>query len=355
MVRFLRNTLVAKVAGVESPVLQISTDEKRRVGAIAELYSEEDLARFLQIMLRTHGDVSYKQEQRFHLELGLLKLVHAQRLLPLEQLLSSVRLTDAAAAPARHSAPAQGRTEPRSAAPRTPPPEFTSRPAGVPPVGGGGSPFGKRPSPFEADKARKGREDLSSVAQPAAQTSSVQPMAVTSAPVFPPVGIQNGRVGFDNGSALAVAPQIVPRMEAAAAPADSGTPLDVEAIREAVMTAFESGASQMLVHAMDEGEWSAEGNAVVVKLDMSDGMISVSYTRDQERLANQAAAKVAGRPIKVRLAGGAAPVTEKKPRPVRTGGPDSFKTRAAEEPVVKRMMERFGAEIRIVVDRSEKD
>ena len=44
-------------------------------------------------MLRTHGDVSYKQEQRFHLELGLLKLVHAQRLLPLEQLLSESNLS----------------------------------------------------------------------------------------------------------------------------------------------------------------------------------------------------------------------------------------------------------------------
>ena len=34
------------------------------------------------------ASLGYKQEQRFHLELGLLKLVHAQRLLPLEQLLS---------------------------------------------------------------------------------------------------------------------------------------------------------------------------------------------------------------------------------------------------------------------------
>ena len=81
--------LVAKVAGRDSPLLQISSDERARVARIAELFSEEDLTRFLQIMLRTHGDLGYKQEQRFHLELGLLKLVHAQRLLPLEQLLSA--------------------------------------------------------------------------------------------------------------------------------------------------------------------------------------------------------------------------------------------------------------------------
>ena len=36
-------------------------------------------------------------------------------------------------------------------------------------------------------------------------------------------------------------------------------------------------------------------------------MIGVSYTREQEKLSNQAAGKVAGRPVKVRLVGGATP------------------------------------------------
>src|SRR5512140_271778 len=88
LVRFIRNTTIAKVSGKDSSLLQISSDERNRVAGIAELFSEEDLTRFMQIMLRTHGDVSYKAEQRFHLELGMLKMVHAQRLLPLEQLLS---------------------------------------------------------------------------------------------------------------------------------------------------------------------------------------------------------------------------------------------------------------------------
>src|SRR5207302_4953376 len=51
-------------------------------------FSEEDLTRFLQIALRTHDELGYKREQRFHLELGILKMVHAQRLLPIEELLS---------------------------------------------------------------------------------------------------------------------------------------------------------------------------------------------------------------------------------------------------------------------------
>jgi hypothetical protein len=83
-------------------------------------------------------------------------------------------------------------------------------------------------------------------------------------------------------------------------------------------------------------------------------MVEVSYARDQERLASQAAGKVAGRAMKVRLVGGATQPAQAKARPARAGGSDNIKTKAAEEPVVKRMIEKFGAEIRIVMDRSER-
>ena len=59
-------------------------------GQLQVLLTEEELTRNLQIVLRTFDDLNYRQEQRFHLELGLLKLIHAQRLLPIEELLSGV-------------------------------------------------------------------------------------------------------------------------------------------------------------------------------------------------------------------------------------------------------------------------
>ena len=96
LVRFLRNAVVAKIAGGESPLLQISSDEKKKVAGVAALFSEEDLTRFLNIILRTHDELGYRQEQRFHLELGMLKMVHAHRLLPLEQFLSQANATGAA-------------------------------------------------------------------------------------------------------------------------------------------------------------------------------------------------------------------------------------------------------------------
>jgi DNA polymerase-3 subunit gamma/tau len=133
LVRFLRNAVVAKVAGKDSSLLQISGDERTRVARIAELFSEEDLARHLQIMLRTHNELGYRQEQRFHLELGLLKMVHAQRLIPIEQLLSEMS-TAAAPGASRLSRP---QVESRGA-----PSLSQARASSV--------------SPFAADSARKG-------------------------------------------------------------------------------------------------------------------------------------------------------------------------------------------------------
>src|SRR5271154_4273283 len=153
LVRFLRNVTVAKIAGPDSPLLQISSDERARVSRIAELFSEEDLARHLQIMLRTHGELGYRQEQRFHLELGLLKMAHAQRLLPIEQLLTDMRLSDAASSGAPRMAAVQG------ARTISPPAENrnSESPARAPSV-----------SPFAADSARKGNPKAEAAQETAA-------------------------------------------------------------------------------------------------------------------------------------------------------------------------------------------
>ena len=139
MVCFLRNATVAKIAGKDSQLLQISSEERERVSRVAELFGEEDLTRHLQIMLRTHGELGYKQEQRFHLELGLLKMAHAQKLIPIEQLLGDIASVPGASAPKSSSKPsivgssnAETRRQEQPAA----------RPTHV--------------SPFAADSARKG-------------------------------------------------------------------------------------------------------------------------------------------------------------------------------------------------------
>src|SRR5208283_3769004 len=145
LVRFLRNVTVAKIAGKDSALLQISSDERARVARIADLFTEEDLARHLQIMLRTHGELGYRQEQRFHLELGLLKMAHAQRLLPIEQLLSDAAATSGPARtaprPVLASPPAASHSFGSPAGERRTEPSTAARSSSV--------------SPFAADSARK--------------------------------------------------------------------------------------------------------------------------------------------------------------------------------------------------------
>src|SRR5437016_6606145 len=83
--------MIARSCGAESPLLQAPTDERQALGELAGLFGEEDLSRFFQILLGTEAELRYSLHPRFHLELGLMKLVHARRLAPLEGLLSELR------------------------------------------------------------------------------------------------------------------------------------------------------------------------------------------------------------------------------------------------------------------------
>jgi DNA polymerase III subunit gamma/tau len=95
--RFVRNLMIAKTTGVESLLLQVPNDERGALGRLAKLFSEEDLTRFLQILLRTESELRYALDPRFHLELGMLKLVHARRLASVESLLAELSRAGGAA------------------------------------------------------------------------------------------------------------------------------------------------------------------------------------------------------------------------------------------------------------------
>jgi DNA polymerase III subunit gamma/tau len=89
-IRHIRNLLVTRVCGAASDLITAPPDERPRLAAQASQFSEEDLTRFFQILLYTDEDMRRKPDTRLHLELGLLKLVNAQRLAPLEEILSDL-------------------------------------------------------------------------------------------------------------------------------------------------------------------------------------------------------------------------------------------------------------------------
>jgi DNA polymerase-3 subunit gamma/tau len=103
-IRHFRNLLVARVCGAESELVAAPKDERPRLAEHAAKFSEEDLTRFFNILLETDDDLRRKPDPRLHLELGLLRLVNARRLAPLEEILGELRAERVTAKPT-HAAP----------------------------------------------------------------------------------------------------------------------------------------------------------------------------------------------------------------------------------------------------------
>jgi DNA polymerase-3 subunit gamma/tau len=352
MVRFLRNATVAKIAGKDSQLLQISSEERERVARVAELFSEEDLTRHLQIMLRTHGELGYKQEQRFHLELGLLKMAHAQKLIPLEQLLSEVSAapsTSAQKPPARPSI-VSGSSAPDARRPEQP----AQRPNFV--------------SPFAADSARKGtpRQEDSGPATPppgpriVAQASQPEPVIMGSAAPATqrnpdPVSDQRDVVTLVSASAMTEPERESPPQVEEKAVAVAELPEDVSRVQNAVLEALTNAGQNFLTSMLSAGEWSVQGNEVVIKIVESQTVLDMSLGNDARRIAIATSSGVLGRAVKLRVVPGATVAAQPKRNGSQrlTGGPGG-RGRAEQDPVVRRMQEKFGAEIRTVIDYRDK-
>ncbi len=89
-IRHVRNLLVARVCGADSSLIAAPKDERPRLSRQAQRRSEEDLTRYFEILMDTEFAVRKQPDPRLHLELGLLRLVNATRLAPLEELLAEL-------------------------------------------------------------------------------------------------------------------------------------------------------------------------------------------------------------------------------------------------------------------------
>jgi DNA polymerase III subunit gamma/tau len=123
LTRFVRDLMIGRSCGAESKLIQVPAEQRKRIGELAARFSEEDLSRFFNILLRAESEMRYALAPRFHLELALMKMVHARRLASLETLLSG--LGSAVGAPAARPPLASPAAPLRSAA-------EPSRPARVP-------------------------------------------------------------------------------------------------------------------------------------------------------------------------------------------------------------------------------
>src|SRR5205814_9074638 len=85
----VRDLLVMKL-GLQDKVLG-SAEEKRALAARAEAFSEQDLIRFFDMLLRIENELRWTSQARFHLEVGFVKLAKVGYVRDIEEVLREVK------------------------------------------------------------------------------------------------------------------------------------------------------------------------------------------------------------------------------------------------------------------------
>ena len=342
MVRYLRNALMAKLDGEKTELLQISVDERARAARTALLFTEEELTRNLQIVLRAFDDLNYRQEQRFHLELGLLKLIHAQRLLPIEELLSGVAMG------------ASGGSANRVASGAARPLPAPSRPvAAAPSI----SPFGPAGDSWSSGHSDPGSKPVSSLKHGAgaAAVAEVERTPSSSASAIAAEAAAGPFRGSGQFPAPA-SPAAQPFTEGALARApETAAPLSaapgMEAVRHAIGSALADAGHNSAAQLLGTGAWTLDGVSLRIEVPgVGKKMLSLTVNTAAERIIRQELQRI-GAPSRfvVVPAEGAAPAAgPAAAMAVPLAG--SIQEAALANPLIQRAREIFKAEVRSVLD-----
>jgi DNA polymerase III subunit gamma/tau len=85
----IRDLLILKL-GLEEKIVG-STEEKRALASRAEKFSEQDLIRFFDTLLRLEGELRWTSQARFHLEVGFVKLAKIGHVRDIEDVLREIQ------------------------------------------------------------------------------------------------------------------------------------------------------------------------------------------------------------------------------------------------------------------------
>jgi DNA polymerase-3 subunit gamma/tau len=131
----------------------------------------------------------------------------------------------------------------------------------------------------------------------------------------------------------------------------------LDMLRSALVGVLEAQNFQTAADLLTRGEWKLEGTQLAVRLPISEKVVDLSVGADARALLTREATRQCRRVIKLVLSGGGTPQNAPVPRVSNgagNGNGSSARERAAEDPVVKRMQEKFGAEVRSVIDYRQK-
>jgi DNA polymerase-3 subunit gamma/tau len=98
----MRDLLMMKL-GLHDKVLG-SNEDKIALARRAEAFSEQDLIRYFDLLLRLESDLRFTAQPRFHLEVGLVKLAKAGHIRDIEEVIRDLKQGTVPAAPSRSTA-----------------------------------------------------------------------------------------------------------------------------------------------------------------------------------------------------------------------------------------------------------
>ncbi|HTZ47557.1 MAG TPA: DNA polymerase III subunit gamma/tau [Verrucomicrobiae bacterium] len=315
-IRHMRNLLIARVCGADSELIAATPEQRPGLAKAAALFTEEDLTRYFQILLQVDYEVRKEMDPRVHLEMGLLRLVNAARLAPLEELLAELGGSSSS------SGRSGGGSGVKAATAGSPVPQFPSRSAAT--MASTAPPENFRPvqTPEPSPKPHIFAERENSRPIPAATASNVASAATAAAPAK----IENAEPATE-----------ITR------PGVLATGLSVDQVAEIKSTiqAQQKFIGELLEHA---SRWELDGSELRIYFPAEEsafaGLIEGRETLERIRTSSS---KVLGRTVRVcaKLESSAA----NEQNSSRTASTQEMRAQFENDPMVKSMLQRFGGRI----------
>lgn len=184
LLSFLRDLLVAKIAGDEESLLESASLSREELDSQAENFSESDLVRFFNSLSDTEERLRKATQERYILEIGLIKLIEMRRVVSVEKILERLAALENALGGGGNF-PAENLEKPGDSKP----------PAATPPQGFAPTvekktsivDFSREEVPFEVGQAKsvvfKNAGEPARIAEPASKISIAE---IESPPGFQP-------------------------------------------------------------------------------------------------------------------------------------------------------------------------
>jgi DNA polymerase-3 subunit gamma/tau len=339
-----RNLLVARVCGADSDLIAASADRRSGLKDASKWFSEEELTRFFQILLHTDDDLRHKPDARLHLEMGLLRMVNAARLAPLEEILAeldggSSSSSGSSGGPAGPPAKSASDPQPRatSAAPQPQQPVRKDAPSAYAATTSWGAPSStavkmqpvaspvihEAPAPRVAVRTRD--EEIN--------------MRVEHAPVRLPEPEREAKEEDPATSSQATAMAVAGNGELSES--------QVDAIKSAIL-AKEQFLGELIEHAV---RWELIGGELRLFFPVeSRALAEMLQSRDAMERLRKITSRILGQTVRVCVKLEAVPGAGAT---TRASGTRELRAKFEQDPIVRAMMERFGGQISEVKRRGE--